>query len=982
MNKRLLVLLCLVFPIMASADGSMSFTPPASDLSVVFLGNIFGIVDGILHGNGSQIMGAIFSVFNSAVLALGGIVIMYTLLVSTMNTAQEGQMLGQKWSSIWIPVRSVAGLALLIPKASGYCLMQIFVMWVVVQGVGAADKVWDAALGYLNRGGAIIQMQIDPTKALTGTTGGGEIAAGAQTILAGQACMLALQHQLNNQLEIYKKQASARSGPCSQPSDAMKSFCNSSVPDFLSSVNIVSVQDKSPDQLTPYHADMPNFQNSSIYYALNGICGSIQWNNFKSTVSPVQKTISNVTAEELKTASMSRAIAIQQMYEDLMPLAQVMVGNDPDFSDQPLNGTTTTINFSSAAKQAYGLPHTPSGIVCQDSNTPNCILWGGTTDATGALLAGTELQNAIQDYNGIMLPTLTLIKEANTSTSANASRQFIQKASSDGWIMAGSYFFDLINLNKKANKQGDLIDQDTGLGGSELKLDLLTQPFTTGDQKSCLMTAKFAALCTWMNQDNTLITPIVGLINGAGVSGVAHPITPPPELSSTLTVMEGSASSTVYGYTNNSVILKLPTQPGATPPVIPAQLSFKIALVPNPIGPLAPWPCGEVCFLYTTQCYCVGKMLGHLLWDEILVNLMNIMMSIMFPMINTALNLFIVLPLIGMETIFTDCMAIITIPGINPIVALANMGTYYINFVMTLYMQTMAQSVSMMMIPFIGAFLMAIVTMAMPLLMAWLGIMSAIGFSTAYYVPLLPYMMFTFGAIAWLISVIEAMVAGPIVALGVTHPEGHDAFGKGEQAVMILMNVFLRPSMMIIGYIAAIILAYVSVWLLNEGFMQAIKFMSDTTTFGGPAIDTGLMGLPQGSSISGAQSSSLIGAGYGANTWAGLYSFFFSVLIYTTMYIAVVTKAFTLISVLPDKVLRWIGGQAETTGSEAAQMGEEVKKQVDEGGKQTQAGTAASAKKLTGAATDAIKSLSESKGGGSASASGGDEDAGGGAKDA
>ena len=93
MNKRLLVLLCLVFPIMASADGSMSFTPPASDLSVVFLGNIFGIVDGILHGNGSQIMGAIFSVFNSAVLALGGIVIMYTLLVSTMNTAQEGQML-------------------------------------------------------------------------------------------------------------------------------------------------------------------------------------------------------------------------------------------------------------------------------------------------------------------------------------------------------------------------------------------------------------------------------------------------------------------------------------------------------------------------------------------------------------------------------------------------------------------------------------------------------------------------------------------------------------------------------------------------------------------------------------------------------------------------------------------------------------------------------------------------------------------------
>lgn len=71
-------------------------------------------------------MGSMFGVFNSAVLALGGIIIMYTLMVSTMNTAHEGQMLGQKWSSIWIPLRSTFGLALLIPKASGYCMMQVF----------------------------------------------------------------------------------------------------------------------------------------------------------------------------------------------------------------------------------------------------------------------------------------------------------------------------------------------------------------------------------------------------------------------------------------------------------------------------------------------------------------------------------------------------------------------------------------------------------------------------------------------------------------------------------------------------------------------------------------------------------------------------------------------------------------------------------------------------------------------------------------
>src|SRR5688572_4846657 len=126
MIKLLTCLFLSFFPVLVLADnGSLSFAPPATDFSVIFLGNLFGIVDGVLHGTGSQIMGSMFSVFNSAVLALGGIIIMYTLIVSTMNTAHEGQMLGQKWNSIWIPVRSTLGLALLIPKASGYCLMQI-----------------------------------------------------------------------------------------------------------------------------------------------------------------------------------------------------------------------------------------------------------------------------------------------------------------------------------------------------------------------------------------------------------------------------------------------------------------------------------------------------------------------------------------------------------------------------------------------------------------------------------------------------------------------------------------------------------------------------------------------------------------------------------------------------------------------------------------------------------------------------------------
>lgn len=97
MSKVWWWLLLTLFPALVFADsaftppsGSMSFTPPPGDYSVIFLGNIFGVVDGVLHGTGSQIMGVMLGVFNSAVLALGGIVIMYIILVSTLNTAHEG----------------------------------------------------------------------------------------------------------------------------------------------------------------------------------------------------------------------------------------------------------------------------------------------------------------------------------------------------------------------------------------------------------------------------------------------------------------------------------------------------------------------------------------------------------------------------------------------------------------------------------------------------------------------------------------------------------------------------------------------------------------------------------------------------------------------------------------------------------------------------------------------------------------------------
>lgn len=1014
MMRFFTTLILSFIPALVLADESgLSLAPPSTDYSVVFLGNLFGIVDGVLHGTGSQIMGAMFGVFNSAVLALGGIIIMYTLMVSTMNTAHEGQMLGQKWSSIWIPVRSTMGLALLIPKASGYCLMQIFVMWVVVQGIGAADKIWGAALGYLNRGGVIIQAQADPTVPLTTDANSG-VSGGALAILSGQVCMLGLQKQLTATRQSYLNAQSNSAGPCYQvnPQSPMGTFCNTAVPDFIGTVNAVVVQrdtDSSIKSLkaapaSSYSVSMPNFASSSPYAQLNGFCGSISWNALPEVIEyerKIKQTKKGTSTEikshtlaygfdsaDLETARISRAIAIQQMYLDLSSVAQVMVNNNPIMN--PSTSGNTAANFSSAARQQFGVPYMANGGMCK-SQQDGCVTWGSVNNTgsnSGILFNGTEFQGAIADYNGIMMPTVRMLQAIANNENTKNSRAFIEKSLQEGWMMAGSYFFDLVRLNGNAVTGANDADSNTGLDKSSFSVLSLSSPCTADS-------GKYNVLCVWMDQNLTPISQIQTLIDGTNLQGPSvstvttnQSAIPTPDLNpqSTHKTVGGIQSSTVYGFINNAYMMKLPGQPGTKPLEFANLINFS---VDNQLIYLTEmnFDCGRVKIILFS--FCLGRLIGNTIYNKIFVHVYNFFLSIFAQIINQVVNAFLMIPLQGMSAIFKTGLKTISEPGVNPIQALANMGAMYINFASHLWLMLLNMSIaSSVLMPF-GIFIFALIALAMPLLAAWFGIMIAVGFTTAYYVPILPYLIFTLGTIGWLIAVIEAMVAAPIVALGVTHPEGHDAFGKGEAAIMILMNVFLRPSMMIIGYITAIALSYVGVWVLNAGFDHAIGFIQ-----GGVDHDTGggFLGFKGDISKGGGMQNwnsfaDNDGGGSGSGGykgWAGIYAYFFSILMYTTIYLIIVQKSFTLISYLPDKVLRWIGGSPESIGEQTAGWGEEAKQKVGEAGKSTSDAQGQVDKKL-GAygqkATDAAGGAAKKAAGGDSNVSstpgGGDGDGGG-----
>nr|MBA2656734.1 type IVB secretion system protein DotA [Tatlockia sp.] len=829
-------------------------------------------------------------------------------------------------------------------KASGYCLMQIFVMWVVVQGVGAADKVWSAALGYLNRGGVIVQSQINPRVSLVSDSS--SVAVGAATILQGQVCMLGLQKVLENSLQTYlnaKQSPSGASGPCiGEPSQTMAQFCSGQVPDFLSTVNTVIVQAKNPNSKVNYSVSMPNFDSNSLFSSLNGICGTIAWSPFLSPDIAILES-SGVSASEVQTIKMTRATAIQQMFVDLEPIAQKMVNNNPALNPQLVNNGNQT-NFSVVAAQQFGVPLLDSGSPCRGISA-QCISWGqDPTSDSPPLLNGTDFQGAITDYNGLMMSTLNLFQRASSSTDVNAQRSFMALANRQGWLLAGSYFFKLSMLNASTVANSNKTDTATGLDSSVFDPSLLSSPFvSTGTQTSC--TGKYKDLCEWLNKKPTSVIQIVKLINGSGMLNA--PIPPHSVFPIGHSAIAGIGSSTVNGYVNNSVMVNLPGQPGMKPPNFAMKINidvnfgqFKLEAQTFPCGEFGIWPLK----------FCLGRILGDIFYNGILRSLFNLFLSILSPFINVVVQTLLVAPLVAIAQIFQQNVAIIQQPLANPVVALANMGVNYINFANELWITIIGLSATpLIMIIF------PVVALILPLLMSWLFIMVSIGFITAYYIPFLPYMIFTFATVAWLIAVIEAMVAAPIVALGVTHPEGHDAFGKGEQAIMILMNVFLRPSLMIIGYITAIALAYVSVWIINAGFANAAAFIQGTAT--GVQWNYSFTNSWTNSATQNAANvaNNFGSMGTGYSSWAGVYGFFFSVLIYTVMYLTVVQKAFTLITYLPDKVLRWIGGQPEGLGEQAAQWAEgDLKKEVEGGAKETSKASGQRDQQLGGYATSAL----------------------------
>lgn len=959
------------------ANSQINFKAPPGDLSIMFLGNVFGVVDGVLAGTGSQIAGTIFGVFNAAVLALGGIIIAYTLLLSTMNSAQDGEFLGQKFASIWVPTRSVGGAMLLLPKASGYCAMQIFIMWVVIQGVGAADTLWSQALSYLNRGGAIVKPNVDPISNMK-LNGDSTVFNAAYGLFTSEVCMAAVEKEIIKYRSAYKAANNCQNTISNSSEDL---FCKTEVPSFFESVNFLDETLTGPN----IHVDFPNLSAAyAPYNVLSGVCGAIEFDKF--SISESNAEAMGINDVEVSTLNESRNLAVNQMFEFLAVPAQQVVENSKLFDDKA-NGLPLGIPLTIELKKCKAMLD-PYANEVKSYNPKACLMWELENGALQPiLLRGTELQDAVATYTGMMSASLYIKSQTQDASNYKTQREFIRNANQSGWILAGAYYFRLAILTSQVLQNSG----EQGVGNEDASSGLKVCSPLSGGSCSSWSTVKFddtftkatGRVCATDNKlfcisegsepvTNTEISAMLDktkdLINAQDQSASTIPVVSSHTIQQpTYAQTTYKRPDTVYGFLINSTAVVMPGQPGDQQPEFVMSVDFNASSNVPQLGKST---------IKGGKWNIPGQIMT-IIFNNVLRPFFNLMLSMIIPMMNMMFFAFIQPPLTLLASVFLGAMEVLKNPNVNPILALSNMGVGLIegsanSFILMVGVAVTATAISLAAL--------GLLIMLMPVISLWLGIMVSAGTMATFYLPFVPFMLFLFASIAWLITVIEAMVAAPIIALGVMHPEGDQAFGKGEGAVMLLMGLFLRPSMMILGYIFGIILSYVGIWMVNAAFIMVVpdvtnlKMVDISGAMGGGVANDIAFGMQSiGQAFTGNESV------YGM--WSTIFLIFFILLVYVSTLISVVSKSFELIHILPDKIMRWVsGGQEEQTATRmSSSMTQEMKQEHKKAGDETGKAIAKMNSEAMGGVIDAIATAVEV---GEAIATGGQSLADGGSKTA
>jgi hypothetical protein len=131
------------------------------DLAYIFLSELFGNTGFKFWGETSTnntaglqdknvlfgpIIRAMFSTYSQALLIIAILMIIYNIVIMVAESARTGEPFGEKFNSVWAPVRLALAIGLLVPISQGYNTAQLMTFQISAWGSALATNVWTKGL--------------------------------------------------------------------------------------------------------------------------------------------------------------------------------------------------------------------------------------------------------------------------------------------------------------------------------------------------------------------------------------------------------------------------------------------------------------------------------------------------------------------------------------------------------------------------------------------------------------------------------------------------------------------------------------------------------------------------------------------------------------------------------------------------------------------------------------------------------------------
>lgn len=731
----------------ASWAGTLFVSDP-SDASLRYLSALFGRVGP--HFSGSEygdivagpVFSTLFSVFNLGVVTVGALVLSYTTLMASLQTAHHGKLMGQQWSSLWIPLRTILGYGILVPTLSGYSLIQIAFMWCVIQGTGFANLIWSGVMDHYAAGYSIAQNDTEDLNPYTE-----EFQTFMKNVFEISACM----HYFNQSDDPDKARLHGLSSTASQ-------------------VMVYADLDPSPNApLLKWHIGMPYEPNPRLH----NICGTLSYSHNRLT--EVEHKLNKSHADTHKAVERIRQSALLEM----------------GFLAQDMGAWLTKISeeYGSTFFKARLSPLSPAA---------NHAFYSAVSSSYVAMLNQRHV-----NFNSIT----SQIIAALPAEVAGARGKFSQEAKKTGWLLAGSFYY---NLN--------LAPTDPPKTYLHKIPDQFSQGFLDSQPRSWINQGKQAFQGTEFPEDELTIV--------SDTLASAH--------------AKGPGLDAIYRMTFGTM----------------------------------------------------GKRITHSLKNDLMGEMED--GKVRDPL-NKAIqfgNKMIAITELAFYSYFTIALLLIIVSTFTAKQGLGDM------------VNAVVQIMSLLL-----AILMAI---------TWTS-----GVLLAYYLPIIPYLVYLSGVLTWFILVIEAMVAAPIVALAYTSPS-QDEMGPAKNAVLLLANICLRPALLVLSLVLAARLVIAIFSFVNLTLVETLNSVSSIGFFGSVGLLT----------------------------------------TFTAWVILVAQECFSLIYVLPDRTIRWVGGKAEhSSGKKFMDDAERGAKEGAEKAREAAVGAMQFVNKMTamstGSTTDEVVNVEE-----------------------